>query len=108
MANAGMSDCRFDGVAGGGDSEIGVMDGKAMGMPAAAMLKVLSTEKEAGHTIESILGLGEAAYINKGPDDLTLSVLVRGQILIVAATKPKGAGTRDALIQAARQALGKV
>jgi len=106
IATASMSDCRFD-APGGHFAEIGVMDAKAYGMPAAALFKA-ANQPSAGHTVESISGLGEQAILVKGPEDLTLSVLYRDKILIVSTTGSKNPGLRAAMIDAARQALGKI
>jgi len=107
MSSPGVADCRFDSK-GGGSSEIGVMDTKLTGMPVAAMYKVLATNPDPGHSLESISGLGEAAVLNKGPDDMTLSVLFHDKILIVSATGSKNPGVKAALIAAARQALPSI
>lgn len=108
MGTPGMTDCRFD-VNGGNDfAEIGVMDMSAEGMPGLAMFQVLTSQKEPGHTIEPVSGLGEAASFNKGPEDGTLSVLYHNKILLVSATHSKNPGLKAALIQAAKQALPNI
>ena len=106
MGTASLSGCRFD-TPKGDFAEIGVMDAKAWGMPAAALFKTLA-EPSPGHTVESIAGLGESAILVKGPTDSTLSVLYHDKILLVSATGSKNPGLRAALIDAARQALGKI
>ena len=107
MATVGISDCRFDGP-NGGFAEIGLMDPKGMGMTAPDMFK-LSTHADPGQTVESIPGLGEAASLRKGAEDTSLFVLIHG--IMMELTSDKGsasaAATKAALIQAARQALGK-
>ena len=107
MSSAGVQDCRFDSQ-NGGMSEIGMMDGQLVGMPTADMYKVIATQADPGHTLESTSGLGEQAVFNKGPEDLTLSVLYHGKILIVSATGSKNPGAKAAMIAAARQALPKI
>jgi hypothetical protein len=107
VSSPGAQDCRFDSQ-NGGMSEIGVMDGQLVGMPTADMYKVIAMQADPGHTLESTTGLGEQAVFNKGPEDLTLSVLYHGKILIVSATGSKNPGVKAAMIAAARQALPKI
>jgi hypothetical protein len=57
---------------------------------------------------ESISGLGEAAILNASPADSTLSILYKGRIVIVSTVGSKNAGIKAALIQTARQILGKI
>jgi len=108
MATVGISDCRFDGPD-GGFAEIGLIDPVGMHMSGPDMFK-LSTHADPGQTVESIPGLGEAASLRKGGDDTSLFVLIHG--LMMELTSDKGSAsapaTKAALIQASRQALGKL
>jgi hypothetical protein len=107
MSTPGAQDCRFDSH-NGGMSEIGLMDSQFAGLKAADMYKVIATTADPGHAIEPIAALGEQAVFNKGPEDMTLSVLYHGKILIVSATGSKNPGAKAAMIAAARQALPKL
>lgn len=107
MATAGADDCRFD-APNGGFAEIGIIDPKGMGISGAEMFKITTSQKNPGRTIQQVPGLGDAAVIDKGANDTSLSVLVHGKILMVTATQAKNPGLSDALIAAAKQALGKV
>jgi len=108
MNTPGITDCQFDVHGGEGFAEIGVMENNSMGVPSSAMFDVVSKQKDPGHTIEPVSGLGDAASYNKGPDDATLSVLYHNKILIVSATHSKNPGIKAALIQAAKQALPSI
>jgi len=109
MGTPTITDCRFDANGGRDFAEIGVMENNAMGLPASAMFKIVTTTKpDPGHTVEAVSGLGEGASFNKGPEDGTLSVLYHDKILLVSATHSRNPGLKAALIQAAKQALPNI
>ena len=100
--------CEFDGPAGQGSVIVSLLGPAAMhGLSAASMLQ-LTSRPESGRTIEPISGLGESANFRVEPNQSSLSILYHGRILSVTTNGSKNPDPKAAIIEAARQILGKI
>jgi hypothetical protein len=99
------TECIF---AGTGQFSIGVLDLKAMGIPPATYGSMF--EPKQGYTNTPVAGLGQQAVFSTiaAPADSMLSILSGSKILVLDATGSKNPNIRAALIDAAKQLLGKL
>jgi hypothetical protein len=105
-ADTGGGDiCDFNGAV--SKVSVGLIDTKTYGLAPAAVFKI-AVNPDPGQTSQPVPGLGETSLFLSAPADSSVAVLYHGKILIVGATDTKNPGLKAALIQAARQILGKL
>jgi len=105
-ADTGGGDiCEFNSSS--GQVSVGVIDTKTYGMAPAAVFKI-SVQPSPGQTSEPVAGLGETCLFLASPADSSVAVLYRARILLISAQGSKNPGLKAALVQAARQILGKM
>jgi hypothetical protein len=104
---AGTAQCVFDGPGSNHSIYAGWMDPKAlMGVPAAAAFKVAQMDKS--QPSESISGIGEAALFSTSAMESKVTILYRERLILVGTVGSKNPGVKAALIQAAKQIIGKM
>ena len=107
VIGAGTAQCVFETPNGSQSVYAGWMDPKAlMGVTAAAALKVAQMDKS--QTSESISGIGEAALFSASAMESKVTVLYRERLILVGTVSSKNPGVKAALIQAAKQIMGKM
>jgi len=105
-ADTGGGDiCDFNGST--STVSVGLIDTKTYGLSPAAVFKI-AVQPSPGQSSESISGLGETSLFLASPTDSSIAILYHAKILVVGATDSKNPGLKAALIQAARQILGKM
>lgn len=105
-ADTGGGDvCEFNSST--GQVSVGLIDTKTYGMAPAAVFKI-AVQPSPGQTSEPVAGLGETSLFFASPADSSVSVLYHAKILVVSAQGSKNPGLKAALIQTARQILGKM
>jgi hypothetical protein len=100
--------CEYNGPGSHQQVSVGLIDTKTYGLSPAAVFKIATAQASTGHTSETISGLGESNLFIASPTDSSISVLYHAKILTVGATGSKNPGLKAALVQAARQILGKM
>ena len=107
VIGAGTAQCVFETTTGSQSVYAGWMDPKAlMGVTAAAALRVAQMDKS--QTSESISGIGEAALFSTSAMESKVTVLYRERLILVGTVSSKNPGLKAALIQAAKQIMGKM
>jgi hypothetical protein len=108
IATAGRQ-CVFE-TDGGGEVALGLMDKANMaslGAKPADIPRMLNEPQPGQHT-ETIPSLGEWNTFIASPADASLYVLQHGYLVTLSASGSKNPALKAALVQAARQALGKL
>ena len=107
-ADTGGGDiCEFNGLAGGGQVSVGLIDKILWGRDPRRGLQDRSSA-EPRQTSEPVSGLGETSLYLTSPTDSSVAVLYHAKILMVSAQGSKNPGLKAALVQAARKILGKI
>jgi hypothetical protein len=108
-ADTGGGDiCEFNGLAGGGQVSVGLIDTKSYGVATPAAVFKIAVQPSPGQTSEPVSGLGETSLYLTSPTDSSVAVLYHAKILMVSAQGSKNPGLKAALVQAARKILGKI
>jgi hypothetical protein len=86
---------------------VGLIDAKSYGLAPATVFK-MAVKPDPGQTTEPAPGLGETGLYFTSPAESTVAVLYRAKVLTISVQSSKNPGLKAALVQAARQILGKM
>jgi hypothetical protein len=104
---AGTAQCVFESANGSQSVYAGWMDPKAlMGVTAAAAFKVAQMDKS--QAPESISGMGDAAIFSASATESKVTILYHERLILVGTVSSKNPGVKAALIQTAKQIMGKM